>query len=144
MSDSPEDYELVHYGVKGMKWGVQRDESTLRRLAGQHTRARGGTKEERKALNAQAKQDWSDYKKSTTRKERRADRKVAIQERGGYLVESALKNPDSLLRLGSPGQVPTLMMGKEFIDNVSKGAAFNPMNVELTDLSIGPEPTKKD
>lgn len=21
MSDNPEDYELVHYGVKGMKWG---------------------------------------------------------------------------------------------------------------------------
>lgn len=24
MSDSPEDYELVHYGIKGMKWGVRR------------------------------------------------------------------------------------------------------------------------
>ena len=25
MSDSPEDYELFHYGVKGMKWGVIRE-----------------------------------------------------------------------------------------------------------------------
>lgn len=25
MTDSPEDYELFHYGVKGMKWGVIRD-----------------------------------------------------------------------------------------------------------------------
>lgn len=25
MSDNPEDYELVHYGVKGMKWGVRKD-----------------------------------------------------------------------------------------------------------------------
>lgn len=24
MSDNPEDYELVHYGVKGMKWGKRR------------------------------------------------------------------------------------------------------------------------
>lgn len=24
MSDNPEDYELVHYGVKGMKWGQKR------------------------------------------------------------------------------------------------------------------------
>lgn len=24
MSDNPEDYELVHYGVKGMKWGRRR------------------------------------------------------------------------------------------------------------------------
>lgn len=24
MSDNPEDYELVHYGVKGMKWGQRR------------------------------------------------------------------------------------------------------------------------
>ena len=24
MNDSPEDYELFHYGVKGMKWGVRK------------------------------------------------------------------------------------------------------------------------
>ena len=24
MSDNPEDYELMHYGVKGMKWGVRK------------------------------------------------------------------------------------------------------------------------
>lgn len=26
MSDKPEDYELFHYGVKGMKWGVRRED----------------------------------------------------------------------------------------------------------------------
>ena len=28
MTESPEDYELFHYGVKGMKWGVRRDSSS--------------------------------------------------------------------------------------------------------------------
>lgn len=36
MSDNPEDYELVHYGVKGMKWGVRKEERLQRasRVAG--------------------------------------------------------------------------------------------------------------
>lgn len=28
MSDNPEDYELFHYGVKGMKWGVRNKEKS--------------------------------------------------------------------------------------------------------------------
>lgn len=24
MTDKPEDYELIHYGIKGMKWGIRR------------------------------------------------------------------------------------------------------------------------
>ena len=28
MTESPEDYELFHYGVKGMKWGVRKDSSS--------------------------------------------------------------------------------------------------------------------
>lgn len=31
MSDNPEDYELVHYGVKGMKWGVRKDRPKMTR-----------------------------------------------------------------------------------------------------------------
>ena len=27
MTESPEDYELFHYGVKGMKWGVRRSKN---------------------------------------------------------------------------------------------------------------------
>lgn len=27
MTESPEDYELFHYGIKGMKWGVRKDTS---------------------------------------------------------------------------------------------------------------------
>lgn len=36
MSGNPADYELVHYGVKGMKWGVRREERLQRasRVAG--------------------------------------------------------------------------------------------------------------
>lgn len=31
MSDNPEDYELVHYGVKGMKWGIRKDRPKMTR-----------------------------------------------------------------------------------------------------------------
>ena len=30
MADSPEDYELFHYGVKGMKWGVRKRDGGVR------------------------------------------------------------------------------------------------------------------
>lgn len=30
MSQTPEDYELFHYGVKGMKWGVRKDGGGVR------------------------------------------------------------------------------------------------------------------
>lgn len=33
MSDNPEDYELVHYGVKGMKWGKRRADKKAARQA---------------------------------------------------------------------------------------------------------------
>ena len=34
MSDNPEDYELVHYGVKGMKWGRRKAEAVGSAIAG--------------------------------------------------------------------------------------------------------------
>ena len=30
MAESPEDYELFHYGVKGMKWGVRKRDGGVR------------------------------------------------------------------------------------------------------------------
>lgn len=126
MTQTTEDFELFHYGVKGMKWGTRRGDAVLSRIAGR--KMAGETKEE--------KQEFKDYKKSTSRKERKADRNEAIQERGKYLLDEALKNPTKLVVMREPSGVQALMQGKEFVAKLSSGAAFNPMDTAMTDITL--------
>lgn len=116
---------LAHHGVKGMKWGVTRDDAVLARIAG--GRVANETKEDR--------QRFKDYKKSTSRKERRTDRNEAKSARAGYLIEQSLKHPLNFVQVGTPGY-PTLMQGKEFVDYLGRGGAFNPMTTNMTDLML--------
>lgn len=119
---------LEHYGVKGMKWGVTRDDAVLNRMIGR--RSVGETKED--------KQRFKDYKKSTSFKDRRADRKQAIQAKANKTVEDALKMPTSLIRVGTPGY-PTLMTGKEFTTYLSEGGYFDAV---MTDIVAIPKESK--
>lgn len=114
---------LEHYGVKGMKWGVSKDEAVLARIGG--GRVSGETKADR--------QKFKDYKKSTSKKERRSDKNEARTTRAQHLVETSLANPRNFVQVGTPGY-PTLMRGKEFVDYLSRGGAFNPMTTNITDL----------
>ena len=50
MAESSEDYELFHYGVKGMKWGVRRDKNRVT------------------ASSPSAERDYSDLSKKEQRK----------------------------------------------------------------------------
>lgn len=123
---------LEHYGVKGMKWGVTRDEATLRRMQGQRVRARGGTRQERKDLNAQLKSDWKSYKKSTTRKERKADARASQQSKADYLVDIATKHSDTaLIQVGLPGGQRIVATGEEFVEHMALGGAMNAKTSEI-------------
>lgn len=128
---------LEHHGVKGMKWGVRRDQALLDRIAGRRTKAVGGTREQRKAANKQAKEDWKNYKSSTTRKERRADKKAAIESKANYIIENALKSPTTVFQINTPGNIPTLTTGKEMIDHLSRGGAFSPVYTDITNIKLG-------
>lgn len=116
---------FAHHGIKGMKWGVRRDEAVLARIAG--GRIQGETKDDR--------QKYKTYKKSTSRKDRKKDRWEARTSRVNHLVETSLKNPKNFVQVGTPGY-PTLMSGKEFVNYLSRGGALNPMTTNITDLRL--------
>lgn len=122
MANEVDDF-LAHYGVKGMKWGVRRDDAVLARIGG--GKLADETKEEKQAYKA--------YKKSTSRKERKQDRKLARESRARHLIETSVANPKNFVAVGTPGY-PTLMRGQEFVDYLSRGGAFNPMTTNITDL----------
>ena len=125
MEDEAE--SLYHYGVKGMRWGERKgaDDAVLARIAGR--RKVGETKDE--------KQRYKDYKKVTSRKERKADKRAAIEDWANKVVNDSITNPKNFVQVGTPGY-PTLMRGKEFIDYISKGGAFDPMSTVVTDMQL--------
>lgn len=138
------DDALAHYGVKGMKWGVRRDQAILDRISGRRTKAVGGTREDRKKLTSDANKKYKEYKDSTTRKERKADRKQAIAERASWLVDEAMKNPERMIHVSmGQGSVPRLASGKEFVNHLSRGGAFDPKYTDITDIVMVPPKTKK-
>lgn len=126
MSDTPQDYELFHYGVKGMKWGVSRDEAMLARIAG-----RKSSQE-----TVEDKQRYKEYKKSTTRKERRADKREALRARAEHVVAEAADKPQNkLVETKNPRTgLPIIMTGEEFVREVSSGGSFSPMDTYVIDL----------
>ena len=136
-----QDY-LEHYGVKGMKWGVRKDEAVLRRLTRDMTRVapEGATRAERKASRKADKKAWKDYKNSTTRKERRQDARVAREQKMMYLIDKATKDPNVLLvTRSSVMESPTLVTGKEFVNHMSRGGAVNISMTELADIRFDVE-----
>jgi hypothetical protein len=135
MNHIVEDF-LAHHGVKGMKWGVHKDEVLLRRISGgNQLRSGAETREQRKAENAKDKQAYKDYKKSTPKAERRADRIAAQVSKGEYIVNQALKQPESLIATRDPSGMQMIMTGRELVEQMANGAA---MNVKYTDIIATP------
>lgn len=131
---------LQHYGVKGMKWGVRRDQATLDRLAGgrnlRKAQAREGTRAQRKATRRQQRDDWKNYKKTTSRKERRADARMARETKIKHLLSEANKQPSRALVISREGSFPQLVTGKQFVDHMMKGGAVDVNATNLTDLEF--------
>lgn len=114
-----------HYGVKGMKWGVTRDEAVMSRIAG----ARKFDDPDRKATDAA----YKDYKKTTTRKERRADKKAVRESKANYLIEKAASDKTALLSISLPGSngLNHVLSGEAFVEYLSNGGSFNPLYSDL-------------
>lgn len=127
---------LKHYGVKGMKWGVRRDQATLDRLAGGRNLRKAQGREGGRAEKRQQKSDWKDYKRSTTRKERRTDARQARETKVKHLIEEATKNPRRAIVISSEGSIPTLTTGKQFIDHMMKGGAVDVNATNLTNMEF--------
>ena len=126
--ENAEDLELFHYGVKGMKWGVRKDEHAMNRIAGyKNTDA---SKSEVKETSAQVKA----YKKSTTRAQRKQDIKDIYESKAEYIIEEARKNPKKLVAVVEEDGITSIAEGRQFIEALDKGGSFNPMLSSVTDL----------
>lgn len=75
MTETAEDYELFHYGVKGMKWGVRRDRDRVT------------------AASPSAKRDYSDLSKKEQRKAGKVLRRNRVKiynEAAQYMNDGAI------------------------------------------------------
>lgn len=126
--------DLTHYGVKGMKWGVTKDEAVLRKIAGDNTQLKpsGGTRSERRALKKQVKRDWKAYKKSTTSKERKEDRVKARQEKMSYILDTVSNDKSAMVVTRGAYGHKVILSGSDFVTHMVHGGL---MDVPSTEIS---------
>ena len=99
--------ELMHFGVKGMKWGRRKAEGT-----------------NAAALGAKPKK--------LTRKERKIAEVEFYNQKVNKIIDEALKDPEVLIQTRPQGSLyPTVVTGREFVDFVSRSGAFD---VRLTEV----------
>ena len=115
--------ELIHYGVKGMKWGVRKSDGSYG--VGSNSDIR---------TNREAKEQG--LRKSTSG-ERREIRKQMAKERFNLATEMATKHPDSVLVSARfQGEMaPTLRTGREFTASVISGRAVDINSLSVASLS---------
>ena len=112
--------EIMHHGVKGMKWGVRKD--------------RGGRSDRRRA-NDQSAGDASGAKpkKQSRRQRRKEGRRARIeaqQARATEVFTQAANNPDSLVKVRTE-HGPYILTGQQFVDYVSSGGAFDVSTLDI-------------
>lgn len=106
----PDDDFLEHHGIKGMRWGHHK------------AKAEGSTKTPKAAK--------PEKPKKLSGKEKRAARRAADEKKANDLLNEALKNPQTLIKLNT-GYGPTIVTGKEFVEHLINGGY---MNVRSTDI----------
>ena len=101
-NDMDVDSFLSHYGIKGMRWGVRKS-----------------------SVNTDPS------KKKPTRSEKKAAKKEFYQQKAQRVLTKAMDDPETLINLKTPATFPSIVSGREFVDYVSRGGAFD---IKLTDV----------
>lgn len=104
---SPVDDHLMHYGVPGMKWGKHKAKDS-----GSASKKR--SRKEVRTLNREGRREFD-------------------QARANKLISEATKKGDGvLMKITTPNSpYPTIATGREFIDHLAAGGAFD---VRTTDI----------
>lgn len=100
---------LEHHGVKGMRWGHRKAKTS-----GGDTPPKRLSRKEVRQINKQGREEFN-------------------QKRINDVLAKASKHGEGvLLKTRLPGdEYPTIVTGKEFIEHISKGGAFD---VRMTDI----------
>lgn len=98
------DEELMHYGVKGMRWGVRRERPDNPKIS----------RRENRRMNREARDKFR-------------------QDKAQKILDSAMKDGDKVMIMGRFNQeaYPTMMTGKEFVTKISKGSSFDVDTLEV-------------
>lgn len=129
MTQTSENLELFHYGVKGMRWGVRRPIGPDGEVTGPAPGGKGGS---RSGTNSSGGDSASTTPKRSRKELRRINKEGRAnfdQKKAEKLTEEALKNggADTLISLRTPGTgpYPTVVTGREFVEYISKGGVFD-------------------
>ena len=98
------DEELMHYGVKGMRWGVRRERPDTPKIS----------RRENRRLNREARDKFR-------------------QDKAQKILDTAMKDGSKVMVMGRFNQeaYPTIMSGKEFVTAISKGSSFDVDTIEV-------------
>lgn len=98
------DEELMHFGVKGMRWGVRRERPDTPKIS----------RRENRRMNREARNNFR-------------------QEKAKKILDSAMKDGSNVMVMGRFNQeaYPTMMSGKEFVTAISKGSSFDVDTIEV-------------
>ena len=126
---------LEHHGVKGMKWGVKKDEDLLVRMTGRRLAPEGNTKEERKASRKASDAAWKNYKKNTRFSERLKDSQAARASKIEYVLEEATKKKNLLIQTPTAQGWQVVMSGREFMKHLENGGYVNAADTNILYLN---------
>lgn len=118
MAESPEDYELFHYGVKGMKWGVRKKYTESR----DNRRAKKVSElsDRSKALRAEARSLSKDQKKNVKRAQSLERKAVRLDEDAKAVSAGKLTKRQKQVVVGS-AVVAGLIVSKVAFDTIDSG-----------------------
>lgn len=149
MTDLTYDNYLKHYGIKGMRWGVRREEGPDGNVGSggggveskDESKMAGSSRGERRAAKKQAKTEVKTAKQNLRSKEREARSRirnrtsVEKQERDqkhlSAITEIAAKEEESLVMVTSPQNTPMIVTGREFTKHVSRGGMLDVKTTQL-------------
>lgn len=115
INEETTDEFLLHYGIKGMRWG--------------HRKAQDST-------SAPSSSPAKPVKK--TRAEKKLAKKEFYEKKAQNILSKAMADPEILVALKGTDPYPTIVSGREFVQYLSRGGAFN---IRYTDIYAEKDPS---